>query len=156
MTPLDPKEEKKKKALWEAKRFRWWINWLHLMAVAHEAGIRFSLPRINAISQKTPCLASLRPAGKYHIEDLDHAGGIPAVMKELQSRLNLDLKTVSGRTVLDIVTHAEVEDNDVIRSEKTAYSARGGLAILFGNIAPEGAVVKQSAVAVWLLRGPAP
>ena len=130
---------------------------LHLMAVAHEAGIEFSLSRINAISDKTPCLTSLRPAGIYHIEDLDRAGGIPAVMNELKSHLHLDLKTVSGRTVLDIVTHATVEDADVIRSEKTAYSAKGGLAILFGNIAPEGAVVKRSAVAPEMMRhkGPA-
>jgi dihydroxy-acid dehydratase len=130
---------------------------LHLMAVAHEAGVEFSLPRINTISQKTPCLTSLRPAGKYHIEDLDRAGGIPAVMKELNTHLNLDLKTVSGRTVLDIVSHAEVLDSDVIRSEKTAYSAKGGLAVLFGNIAPEGAVVKRSAVAPEMMvhKGPA-
>jgi len=130
---------------------------LHLMAVAHEAGIEFSLSRINAISDKTPCLTSLRPAGIYHIEDLDRAGGIPAVMNELKSHLHLDLKTVSGRTVLDIVTHATVEDADVIRSEKTAYSAKGGLAILFGNIVPEGAVVKRSAVAPEMMRhkGPA-
>ena len=130
---------------------------LHLMAIAHEAGVEFSLARINAISEKTPCLASLRPAGNYHIEDLDRAGGIPAVMKELKAHLNLDIKTVTGRTVLDIITHAEVEDSDVIRSEKTAYSPVGGLAILFGNIAPEGAVVKQSAVAPEMMvhKGPA-
>jgi len=130
---------------------------LHLMAVAHEAGIEYSLPRINAISERTPCLTNLRPAGKYHIEDLDRAGGIPAIMKELQKHLNLDLKTVSGRTVLDIVTHAGVEDSDVIRSEKTAYSAKGGLAVLFGNIAPDGAVVKRSAVAPEMMvhKGPA-
>ncbi|RJO60911.1 MAG: dihydroxy-acid dehydratase [Dehalococcoidia bacterium] len=130
---------------------------LHLMAIAHEAGVEFSLQRINGISEKTPCLTSLRPAGSYHIEDLDRAGGIPAVMKELKSHLNLDLKTVSGRTVLDIVTHATVEDADVIHSEKTAYSAKGGLAILFGNIAPEGAVVKRSAVAPEMMahKGPA-
>jgi dihydroxy-acid dehydratase len=119
---------------------------LHLMAIAHEAGVEFSLPRINAISENTPCLARIRPAGEYHIEDLDRAGGIPAVMKELKAHLHTAQKTVSGRTVLDIITHAEVEDSDVIRSEKTAYSAKGGLAVLFGNIAPEGAVVKRSAV----------
>jgi dihydroxy-acid dehydratase len=130
---------------------------LHLMAVAHEAGVEFSLQRINAISQKTPCLTSLRPAGVYHIEDLDRAGGIPAVMKELRKHLNLDLITVSGRSVRDVITSAAVEDNDIIRSEKTAYSAKGGLAILFGNIAPEGAVVKQSAVAPEMMvhKGPA-
>jgi dihydroxy-acid dehydratase len=130
---------------------------LHLMAIAHEAGVEFSLLRINEISEKTPCLTSLRPAGSYHIEDLDRAGGISAVMKELQKHLNLNLKTVSGRTVLDIVSHAGVEDSDVIHSEKTAYSTKGGLAIFFGNIAPEGAVVKRSAVAPEMMvhKGPA-
>jgi dihydroxy-acid dehydratase len=130
---------------------------LHLMAVAHEAGVEFSLPRINAISEKTPCLTKIRPAGEYHIEDLDRAGGISAVMKELQKHLHLEQKTVSGRTIQDIIAHAEVEDSDVIRSEQTAYSANGGLAVLFGNIAPEGAVVKRSAVAPEMMvhQGPA-
>ncbi len=130
---------------------------LHLMAIAHEAGVEFSLERINAISEDTPCLAKIRPAGEYHIEDLDRAGGISAVMKELQTHLNLNCKTVSGRTLADIVNHAAVEDHDVIRSEKTAYSAKGGLAVLFGNIAPEGAVVKRSAVAPEMMvhKGPA-
>jgi dihydroxy-acid dehydratase len=78
-------------------------------------------------------------------------------MKELQTHLNLNCKTVSGRTLADIVNHAAVEDHDVIRSEKTAYSAKGGLAVLFGNIAPEGAVVKRSAVAPEMMahKGPA-
>ena len=124
---------------------------LHLMAVAHEAGVEFSLPRINEISERTPCLAKIRPAGDYHIEDLDRAGGIPALMKELKDYLHLDLKTVSGRTVLDIIGHAGVLDTDVIRSVATAYSATGGLAVLFGNIAPEGAVVKRSAVALEMM-----
>ncbi len=130
---------------------------LHLMAIAHEAGVEFSLERINAISEDTPCLAKIRPAGEYHIEDLDRAGGISAVMKELQTHLNINCKTVSGRTLADIVNHAAVEDHDVIRSEKTAYSAKGGLAVLFGNIAPEGAVVKRSAVAPEMMvhKGPA-
>jgi dihydroxy-acid dehydratase len=96
------------------------------MAVAHEAGIEFSLERINAISERTPCLTSLRPGGKYHIEDLDAAGGIPAVMKELKDKLNLEVKTVSGRTVADIVSHAVVNDNDVIRTAENAYSSKVG------------------------------
>jgi dihydroxy-acid dehydratase len=130
---------------------------LHLMAVAHEAGVEFSLNRINTVSENTPCLASLRPGGKYHIEDLDNAGGIPAVMKGLETKLHLDLKTVSGRTVAEIIAHATVNDADVIRTEETAYSNKGGLAILFGNIAPEGAVVKRSAVAPEMMahKGPA-
>jgi len=130
---------------------------LHLMAVAHEAGVEYSLSAINAISEATPCLTSLRPGGAYHIEDLDRAGGIPAVMKQLSKHLNLNLKTVSGHTIGETAQFATVIDSDVIRSEETAYSPKGGLAILFGNIAPEGAVVKRSAVAPEMLchSGPA-
>lgn len=120
---------------------------LHLMAIAHEAGVEYSLSDINAISEKTPCLTSLRPGGIYHIEDIDRAGGISAVMKQLARHLNLGLKTVSGLSINDIAEQSFVKDADVIRSEATAYSSKGGLAILFGNIAPEGAVVKRSAVA---------
>jgi dihydroxy-acid dehydratase len=130
---------------------------LHLMAVAHEAGVDFPLSKINAISEKTPCLCKIRPAGIYHIEDLDRAGGIPAVMLELKSLLNTNLKTVTGRAISDIVDKACVKDSDVIHSIETAYSNKGGLAVLFGNIAPEGAVVKRSAVAPEMMvhEGPA-
>ena len=120
---------------------------LHLLAIAHEAGIKYSMYDINAISESTPCLTSLRPGGAYHIEDLDRAGGIPAVMQQLAKHLNLNSATVSGQSIGDIIRQATVEDSDVIRSEDTAYSTKGGLAILFGNIAPDGAVVKRSAVA---------
>lgn len=130
---------------------------LHLIAIAHEAGVEFPLDRINYISEKTPCLCKLRPAGTYHIEDLDRAGGISAVMKELQSLLNLELKTVSGLTIGQIIDKASVIDSDVIRSKSTAYSDKGGLAILFGNLAPKGGVVKRSAVAPEMMvhQGPA-
>ncbi|MCL2678972.1 MAG: dihydroxy-acid dehydratase [Dehalococcoidia bacterium] len=130
---------------------------LHLMAIAHEAGIPFSLKRVNELSDKTPCLARIRPAGDYHIEDLDRAGGIPAVMKQLDVRLHQGKNTVSGRTIFEITAQAAIQDNDVIRALETAYSQNGGLAILFGNIAPEGAVVKRSAVAAEMMRhsGPA-
>ena len=120
---------------------------LHLMAIAYEAGIDFSLVMINDISEKTPCLCKLRPAGEYHIEDLDRAGGIAAVMKELKEQLNTEERTVSGKTVAEIIAESNVADSDVIHSVENAYSAKGGLAILFGNLAPEGAVVKRSAVA---------
>ncbi len=120
---------------------------LHLMALAHEAGIDFSLSMINDISEQTPCLCKMRPAGDYHIEDLDRAGGIAAVMKQLGSRLNLEAKTVAGKTVAQIAADSRVRDSDVIRSVDNAYSAKGGLAILFGNLAPDGGVVKRSAVA---------
>jgi dihydroxy-acid dehydratase len=130
---------------------------LHLMAVAHEAGVEFPLSKINDISEHTPCLCKIRPAGTYHIEDLDRAGGIPAVMKELKTLLNLNVKTVTGGTVSRIIDSVCVKDSDVIRSIKTAYSSKGGLAVLFGNLAPEGAVVKRSAVAPEMMvhQGPA-
>jgi len=115
--------------------------------VAHEAGVEFPLAMINEISEKTPCLCKIRPAGEYHIEDLDRAGGIAVVMKELKGKLNVDAKTVSGKTIAEIMAESSVMDSDVIRTAENAYSQKGGIAILFGNLAPEGAVVKRSAVA---------
>jgi len=120
---------------------------LHIIAVAHEAGVEFPLAMINEISEKTPCLCKIRPAGEYHIEDLDRAGGIAVVMKELKGKLNVDAKTVSGKTIAEIIAESSVMDSDVIRTAENAYSQKGGIAILFGNLAPEGAVVKRSAVA---------
>jgi len=130
---------------------------LHLMAIAHEAGIDFPLSLVNEISEKTPCLCKLRPAGDYHIEDLDRAGGIPAVMKELKKYLNTNLNTVSGKTVTQVIDESEVVDSGVIHPVADAYSAEGGIAILFGNLAPDGAVVKRSAVAPEMMvhKGPA-
>ncbi len=130
---------------------------LHLMAVAHEAGIDFSLSMMNDISERTPCLCRLRPTGDYHIEDLDRAGGIAAVMKELKGHLNIEVKTVSGKSVARIISDSRVLDSRVIRPVADAYSAKGGIAILFGNLAPQGAVVKRSAVAAEMMlhRGPA-
>ena len=119
---------------------------LHLMAVAHEAEVDFPLSVLNEISQGTPCLCKLSPAGAHHIEDLDRAGGIAAVMKELRGLLNLDSKTVSGKSTGEVIRNARVLDKDVIRSAADAYSATGGIAVLFGNLAPDGAVVKRSAV----------
>ncbi|HEY49685.1 MAG TPA: dihydroxy-acid dehydratase [Dehalococcoidia bacterium] len=119
---------------------------LHLMALAHEAGIDFSLETINDISKRTPHLAKMRPAGDYHLEDLDIAGGIAAVMKELGDRLNLKVKTVSGKTLGDYIASASVRDSEVIRPASSPHSTTGGLSILFGNLAPQGAVVKSAAV----------
>jgi len=124
---------------------------LHLMAIAHEAEIDFPLSLINEISERTPTLCKLSPAGDYYIEDLDSAGGIAAVMKELQGLLNLNLRTVSGESVAQIIANSRFVDRQVIRSTNNAYSATGGIAILFGNLAPEGAVVKRSAVAPEML-----
>jgi dihydroxy-acid dehydratase len=130
---------------------------LHLMAVAHEAGIDFPLTLVNEISQRTPCLCKISPAGTPRIEDLDRAGGIGALMNELKDLLKLKLITVSGKTVGENIAHSKVTDREVIHSVADAYSPTGGIAILFGNLAPEGAVVKRSAVAPEMLvhRGPA-
>ncbi len=130
---------------------------LHLMAIAHEAGIDFPLSLINEISKRTPHLCKLSPAGDHRIEDLDHAGGVAGVMKELQELLNLEIKTVLGKSVAQVIAEAKVLDREVIHSVSDAYSATGGIAILFGNLAPEGAVVKKAAVAPEMLvhQGPA-
>ncbi len=130
---------------------------LHLMAIAHEAGVDFELSMINEISQRTPYLCKLRPAGPYHIEDLDRAGGIPAVMSELKGLLKLKSKTVTGKTVAENIANIKTRDKEVIRPVSHAHSATGGLVLLFGNLAPDGAVVKRAAVAPEMMvhRGPA-
>ena len=130
---------------------------LHLPAIASEAGISFPLKKINEISRRTPYLSKLSPAGEYHIQDLDRAGGIPAVMKEVKSLLYKDLMTVTGKTIGENIAGAKVIDRDVIRSKAKAHSQTGGLAILYGNIAPEGAAVKAGAVPPEMLKfqGPA-
>jgi len=130
---------------------------LHLMAIAHEAGTDFHLATVNEINQRTPYLCSLRPAGQYHVEDLDRAGGIAAVMKELQGLLNLKSGTVTGKTVGENIANSRILDNEVIRPIGNAHSATGGLVLLFGNLAPEGAVVKKAGVAPEMMvhQGPA-
>ncbi|MFQ5988074.1 MAG: dihydroxy-acid dehydratase, partial [Dehalococcoidia bacterium] len=126
---------------------------LHLMAIAHEAGIDFPLSEVNEISEKTPHLAKISPAGVYHVEDLDLAGGIPAVMWRLMSRLNLEVKTVSGKSPAEDLAAMEprVKNEEVIRPLSNPHSPTGGLTVLFGNLAPEGAVVKRAAVAPEML-----
>jgi dihydroxy-acid dehydratase len=130
---------------------------LHIMAIASEAGVDFNLSMVNDISKKTPYLSSLRPAGPHHIEDLDKAGGIPAVMGELKDLLKLNSNTVTGKTLGENLADVKTLDSEVIHSVKTAHSATGGLALLFGNLAPDGAVVKKAAVAPEMMthRGPA-
>jgi dihydroxy-acid dehydratase len=120
---------------------------LHLMAIAHEAGVEFPLSTVNEISQRTPHLAKLRPSGEYHIEDLDRAGGIPAVMKELESLLHTKVKTVTGKSLAGVIAESQNNDKEVIRPIAQPHSPIGGIAVLFGNLAPEGAVVKRAAVA---------
>jgi len=130
---------------------------LHLMAIANEAGVDFKLPMVNEISQRTPYLCSLRPIGPHHIEELYVAGGIPAIMGELKGLLKLKSKTVTGKTVGENIAGVKTLNGEVIRSVKNAHSTTGGLVLLFGNLAPEGAVVKKAAVAPEMMvhRGPA-
>lgn len=132
---------------------------LHLPAIANEAGIQINLDIVNEISSKTPNLCKLAPAGKYHIQDLYAAGGVQAVMQELSTKglLHLDLITATGNTVGENIQSARVKDYDVIKSIDTPHSTTGGIAVLRGNIAPDGAVVKKSAVADSMLvhTGPA-
>jgi len=132
---------------------------LHLPAIAHEAGIRLDLGEFNKISQQTPHLCNLSPAGNHHLEDLDQAGGVPAVMKELSRNglIHTGCMTVSGKSVEDNIRNSVIKDKTVIRSLKNPYHEEGGLSILFGNLAPSGCVVKQSAVSPEMLHheGPA-
>ncbi len=132
---------------------------LHIPAIAHEAGIRLDLDLFNEISRKTPNLCKLSPAGAHHIEDLDAAGGIQAVMKRISPLGVIDPKalTVTGKTVGENLKVANILNEDVIRPLKNPYSKEGGIAILRGNLAPDGAVVKQSAVGENMLvnEGPA-
>ena len=122
---------------------------LHIPAIAHEAGIKLELDLFNEISKKTPNLCKLSPAGQHHLEDLDMAGGIQAVIKDINKLGVIDLKamTVTGKTVGDNLKDAGVLNREVIRPLDKPYSKEGGIAILRGNLAPDGAVVKQSAVA---------
>jgi dihydroxy-acid dehydratase len=129
---------------------------LHLPAIFREAGLTLDLAVFDAVSTKTPNLCRLSPAGPHHLEDLHRAGGIPAVMAELASAglIERDVPTVTGRTVGENLEALapRVADPEVIRPLANPYSAQGGIAILRGNLAPEGCVVKQSAVAPEMLR----
>ncbi len=123
---------------------------LHLLAIAHEAGVRIPLHELNDHSSRTPHLCRMSPAsGGHHIEGLDRAGGIPAVMNRLLEGELLDgsVLTVTGRSLAENLTTAQVRDDSVVRPLEAPYSSSGGLAILFGNLAPDGAVVKQAVVA---------
>jgi dihydroxy-acid dehydratase len=118
---------------------------LHIPAIAYEAGVELPLETFDILGRKTPHLANMLPGGEHFLEDLDWAGGIPAVMKRLRKNLN-NTVTVSGKKIFDIVDAALVADEKVIRPINRPYHKEGGIAILRGNLAPDGAVVKQSAV----------
>lgn len=132
---------------------------LHLPAIAHEAGVELNVDIANEISAKTPNLCHLAPAGPTYMEDLNEAGGIYAVMKEISKLglLNLDCMTVTGKTVGENIKDAVNLDTDVIRTVENPYSATGGIAVLRGNLAPDSCVVKRSAVVPEMLKheGPA-
>jgi len=130
---------------------------LHLAAIAHEAGIDFPLSLINEISDSVPHICKLSPASDYHIEDLDLAGGIPAIMHELSGLLKLEANTILGKPLGDIAKEAKVKNREVIRPLSQPHAPTGGISILFGNLAPDGSVVKSAAVASEMLvhRGPA-
>ncbi len=132
---------------------------LHLPAIAHECGIEINLDIANKISEKTPNLCHLAPAGRTYIEELDEAGGVYAVMNELSKKnlLNLDCITVTGKTVKENIENCKNFNTDVIRPVEKPYSETGGIAVLRGNLAPDGSVVKRSAVLPEMLvhEGPA-
>jgi dihydroxy-acid dehydratase len=123
---------------------------LHTLAIAREAGLEFPLERLNQISAVTPCLCKVSPSRPdVHIQDVDRAGGISAIMNELAKRpglLHLDAKTVAGGTLGQTVAGAEIRDTDVIRPLERPFTKDGGLAVLFGNIAPNGSIVKSAGV----------
>lgn len=132
---------------------------LHLPAIAHECGIKLDLSVANEISKRTPNLCHLAPAGESYIEDLDRAGGIPAVMAELNKigAIHTEPVTVTGKTVGENIAGAEVLDRSIIRPVEDPFGKEGGIAVLKGNLAPDGCVVKRSAVAHEMMRhtGPA-
>jgi len=132
---------------------------LHLPAIANECGIRFDLDEVNAISERTPNLCHLAPAGPTYMEDLNEAGGVYAVLKEIAALglLDTSVMTCTGKTMEENLADAAIFDDTVIRRASNAYSKTGGIAVLRGNLAPDGCVVKRSAVAPEMLvhEGPA-
>lgn len=119
---------------------------LHLLAIAHEAGVELSLQDFDTVSREVPFLCNLQPSGKYPIVSLDASGGIPAVMKTIEGKLHTEAMTVTGRTVKQQLETVEVHPDDVLRTLDHPQKPEGGIAVLHGNLAPDGAVVKQSGV----------
>lgn len=133
---------------------------LHTLALAREGGIEYPLERINEVAERVPHLCKVSPASSWHMEDVHRAGGIPAILNEVSRKpgvLNLDCMTVTGKTLGENIADARIMDTEVIHPLEDAYSEKGGLAVLFGNLAPEGSVVKVAAVepAMRVHRGPA-
>jgi dihydroxy-acid dehydratase len=133
---------------------------LHTLALANEAGVDYPLERINSVADKVPHICKVSPAGKWHMEDVHRAGGIPAILNEIQwgtGMLHFDRLTVTGKTLGESIQGQDIKDEQVIRRYDNAHSKRGGLAILFGNLAPNGAVVKVGGVSEAMMKfeGPA-
>ncbi|BBK42467.1 dihydroxy-acid dehydratase [Allostella vacuolata] len=130
---------------------------IHVLAIAGRAGIPLDLARFDDISRRTPMIANLRPSGAYLMEDFYLAGGLRALLKQLGDRLDLSCRTVADQTLGEAIADAEIFDTDVIRTPDTALSQQGGLAVVFGSLAPDGAVIKPTAAEPRLMvhRGPA-
>ena len=132
---------------------------LHVPAIAHEAGVDLTLELFNGVSEKAPHLCSLIPGGPHSLQQLDEAGGVPAVIFELSKKniIHLNVMTVTGKTLGENLSRIQVRDHEIIRPTDNPYHVKGGIAVLYGNLAPDGAVVKQSAVADEMLvhEGPA-
>lgn len=124
---------------------------LHLLAIAHEVGIKLDLKLFDELSRHTPHIISLEPAGDQYMEDLEYAGGIPGILSVLKSKL-YPHPTVNGKNILEIAEKGKVKNKEVIRTLTDAYHKEGGIAVVYGNLAPEGAVVKQSAVKEKMLK----
>lgn len=119
---------------------------LHLMAIAHEAGVELTLADFDRISREVPFVCNLQPSGKYPIVSLDASGGIPAVLKTIESKICTDSMTVTGKTVKELLEKVQVKPDDVLKTLETPQKSEGGIAVLHGNLAPDGAVIKQSGV----------
>jgi len=122
---------------------------LHTLAIAHEAGIEYPIERINEVAERVPHLAKIAPASDYHIEDVHNAGGVSAILNELfkkEGALHGDCMTVTGKTLRENVVGCEIQDTEVIHTINNPHTERGGLAVLFGNLAPNGAIIKTGAV----------
>ncbi len=122
---------------------------LHLLAMAYEAGVDYSVSRVEEIAEKVPHICKVSPASQWHIEDVDRAGGVSAVLKEISRRpgaLNLSLKTVTLQSLGDNIAESKIHNEEVIRRLENSYSEQGGIMVLYGNLAPEGALLKIGAV----------
>ncbi len=130
---------------------------LHTLALAQEAGIDYPLERINGVAARVPHVCKVSPAGQWHMDDVHRAGGVPAILSEISSSLHLDRPTVTGKTLRENLKNARVRDAEVIRPLDHPHRSTGGLAILFGTLAPGGAVVKTGGVdaSMQTFRGPA-